>query len=330
MADRDSLATRQLPAMTLSNGSSSSKTAPPPALPSHLTASERAQARFQVKGTAIGTSHITTQFISTPHADYQPHAAPYQTQEVTVTGGAGTLALSAIRALLEHGLQRVAIFDLENTLKASGPSLQALRDDFPDTKLITHAVDVTNAEVVEDAVAATVESFGSIDILLCFAGIVGCVHAMDMSPDQWRSTLGVNTTGSFLCAQAVAKRMAAQDTGGSIMLTASISGHRVNYPQPQVAYNVSKAAVIAMKSSLAAEWAVHGIRVNTVSPGYMDTILNEGPGLEEARNSWANRNPFGRMGAVGELDGAIVLLCSRAGSYINGADIVIDGGGVVF
>ena len=154
---------------------------------------------------------------------------------------------------------------------------------------------------------------------------------MDMTPEQWRKTLDVNTTGSFLCAQAVAKQMHSAKTGGSITLTASISGHRVNYPQAQVGYNVSKAAIVSLVKSLAAEWAVHGIRVNSISPGYMDTILNAGGGnIAEARASWANRNPMGRMGAVGELDGMCVLLASRAGSYINGADMVIDGGAVVF
>jgi sorbose reductase len=151
-----------------------------------------------------------------------------------------------------------------------------------------------------------------------------------MTPDQWRRTLDINTTGSFLCAQAAAIHMRKQNTGGSIVFTASISGHRVNFPQPQVAYNVSKAAVIAMKDSLAAEWATYGIRVNSISPGYMDTVLNEGKGLEEARGVWASRNPMGRMGQVGELDGVVVLLCSRAGSYVNGADFVVDGGATVF
>lgn len=69
----------------------------------------------------------------------------------------------------------------------------------------------------------------------------------------------------------------------------------------------------------------HGIRINTLSPGYMDTILNEGDGIAPARQIWSDRNPMGRMGAVGELDGVVVLLCSRAGSYITGADFVIDG-----
>lgn len=156
---------------------------------------------------------------------------------------------------------------------------------------------------------------------------------MEMTDSQWRKTIDVNSTGAFLCAQAIAKHISTQpkpSPGGSITLTASISAHRVNFPQPQAAYNVSKAAIVALKSSLAAEWAVYGIRVNSISPGYMDTVLNEGEGLAEARDVWAGRNPMGRMGAVGELDGMCVLLASRAGSYINGADMVIDGGAVVF
>jgi sorbose reductase len=119
--------------------------------------------------------------------------------------------------------------------------------------------------------------------------------------------------------------MVEQGTGGSIVFTASISGHSVNFPQPQVSYNVSKGALLQLKSSLAAEWARYGIRVNSISPGYMDTVLNEGPGLEEAKKLWYSRNPMGRMGDPSELTGVVVLLCSRAGRYINGADILVDG-----
>lgn len=181
------------------------------------------------------------------------------------------------------------------------------------------SVDVTDADSIAEGVSSTAQALGSLDHLFCFAGIVGCFHALEMSPEQWRKTLDVNTTGAFLCAQAAAKQMAASPAPGrSITLTASISAHRVNYPQPQVAYNVSKAAIVSLKSSLAAEWAVHGIRVNSISPGYMDTILNAGEGnIATARASWASRNPMGRMGALGELDGVCVLLASRAGSYVS-------------
>ena len=81
---------------------------------------------------------------------------------------------------------------------------------------------------------------------------------------------------------------------------------------------------------LSAEWARYGIRVNSISPGYMDTILNEGAGLERARKTWAANNPMGRMGMPQELTGPVVLLCSAAGSFMNGADLVVDGGAVVF
>lgn len=110
-----------------------------------------------------------------------------------------------------------------------------------------------------------------------------------------------------------------------LLTSTAISAHRVNYPQPQVAYNVSKAAVVHMVHCLGAEWARYGIRVNSISPGYMDTILNEGAGLENARKAWAARNPMGRMGSPPELTGPVVMLCSNAGTYINGTDLVVDG-----
>lgn len=85
-----------------------------------------------------------------------------------------------------------------------------------------------------------------------------------------------------------------------------------------------------LKSSLAAEWARYGITVNSISPGYMDTVLNEGEGLAAARKVWNERNPAGRMGLPEELAGVVVMMLSRAGSYMNGADVVVDGGGHVF
>lgn len=223
------------------------------------------------------------------------------------------------------------------TLRSSQKAILQLAATFPSSRIFGVSVDVTDPESISEGVQTTVKTLGSLDHLFCFAGIVGCFHAMEMTAEQWRKTLDVNTTGAFLCAQAAAKQMSSQPAASrptsnySITLTASISAHRVNFPQPQVAYNVSKAAIVSLKSSLAAEWAVHGIRVNSISPGYMDTVLNAGEGnIKQAREVWASRNPMGRMGALGELDGVCVMLASRAGSYCNGADFVVDGGAICF
>jgi sorbose reductase len=186
------------------------------------------------------------------------------------------------------------IFDI-NPAQAQS-NIDELQEEFPAAKIRAKKVDITDDVAVNKAVAETAESLGSVDILLCFAGVVGCTHAIEMTAVEWRRTLDINTTGSFLCSQAVAKQMIAQGTGGSIVFTASISAHRVNYPQPQVAYNVSKSALLTLKNCLAAEWARYGIRVNSISPGYMDTILNEGDGIANERAIWASRNPMGRMG----------------------------------
>lgn len=292
LASRDELTKRSIPHMVLSNGSSTSLTAPPTA------STQSAEARFSVKGTGI------------------------------VTGGTGTLGMAAATALLQHGLQGLMLFDVN--IDSARKKLNSLRTDFPDANIEALSVDVTDENAVQKAVEETAQLLGSVDILLCFAGVVGCVNALDMPASQWRKILEINTTGSFICAQAAARQMVKQGTGGSIIFTASISSHRVNYPQPQAAYNVSKAALLSLKSCLAAEWARYGIRTNTISPGYMDTILNEGDGLADTRKIWSDRNPTGRMGVPSELTGAVVLLASSAGTYINGADIVVDGGAIVF
>ncbi|KAJ3915710.1 hypothetical protein F5877DRAFT_81585 [Lentinula edodes] len=321
---RNDLTKRVLAQMTLSQASNP-LTAPLPLPKENFTPSERARRRFAIEGNAIVT-------------------------------GAGGIGLSAIRALLEHGASGIAIFDVPVSYATSTPAIDDLKKDFPQAKIATYNVDVRDEELVNKTVDLVTEDFGAVDMLLCFAGVVGCEHAHELKADDWKRVMDVNVTGSWFCAQAVGKKMIAQKSGGSILFTASISGHRVNFPQPQVAYNTSKAAVLQLTRSLAgtvssddffplfntcsassfvplstAEWSSFGIRVNSLSPGYMDTILNEGAGLAVSRAIWADRNPMGRMGDVEELSGAVILLCSKqAGRYINGVDIVVDGGGIIF
>ncbi|KAJ7269806.1 hypothetical protein C8J57DRAFT_1323557, partial [Mycena rebaudengoi] len=285
---RDALKDRVVPSMVLADAdnpltSSVSRTSSA----SFLAPSDTARLRFSVRGNAI------------------------------ITGGGGMLALEAARGLLEHGASGISLFDLRSTFESprTVAALAALRETFPDVKILAKEVDVTDDTGVQRAVSATVEDLGSVDVLLCFAGIVSTVPAAETTVEQWRKVIDINTTGTWICAHAVGKQMIAQSTGGSIVFTASISAHRVNFPQPQVGYNVSKGALLQMKSSLAAEWARYGIRVNSISPGYMDTILNAGrrAGGDAAR-----------------LAGAVILLCSPAGKYMTGADIVVDGSSFTF
>ncbi|KAL4928023.1 uncharacterized protein BDV17DRAFT_298759 [Aspergillus undulatus] len=295
--ERSKLTSRIAPTFQLSDGSSTSKTARPDPISLGIPPEERAKNRFAVRGNAI------------------------------VTGGAGGIGSAACRAFLEHGLQGLAIFDLHPD--EAQTTIEGLKAEFPDATITFYKVDITDPDSVNKEVADVHRKLGSIDVLLCGAGIVGSEHAMDIAPHAWTKMLQVNTTGTFLCSQAVARFMSEQN-GGSIILIASISGHVVNFPQPQVHYNASKAAILSMKSSLAAEWARHGIRVNSISPGYMNTIVNEGEGLEVLRQEWKKRNPFGRIGQPEELTGAIILLASKAGSHITGVDILVDGGLTVF
>jgi NAD(P)-dependent dehydrogenase (short-subunit alcohol dehydrogenase family) len=117
---------------------------------------------------------------------------------------------------------------------------------------------------------------------------------------------------------------------GKIINTASMSGSVVNTPQNQTPYNVSKAGVIHMTRSLAAEWASRGVRVNSVSPGYTRTRLVEDllktPAGRDMMPRWMSLTPMGRMAEVTDLQGAVVFLASEASDYVTGHDLVIDGG----
>ena len=300
---RADLAARSLPQMKLSPFGNPLN-APFESTPPHIDPAVRSIVRFLCPGNAV------------------------------ITGGAGTLALASARALLEHGTAQITLLDLPATLKASEAAINELKARDPSASIYQHAVDVTSEPAVKAAFAIAHTKMGSIDMLLCFAGIVGCVHSLDVAAPAFQKVLDVNLTGSFLCAQAAARYMqqsANEAVAGSILFTASISAHATNYPQPQVAYNVSKAGVLHLTKNLAAEWAVYGIRVNCISPGYMDTILNEGENLQAVREVWASRCPMGRMGDVDEITGPVVMLMSpRAGRYITGANITVDGGAMCF
>jgi len=158
-------------------------------------------------------------------------------------------------------------------------------------------------------------------------GIGQWFPAEEMNEKDWDKMINVNLKGVFLMCQIVGRHMIKRKYG-KIINIASMSGKIVNKPQPQAHYNASKAAVIMLTKSLAAEWAEYGINVNSVSPGYtltplVDNLLKTKP---EYADYWKPLIPMGRFARPIDIVGAVIFLASEAANYITGHDLVVDGG----
>ena len=185
--------------------------------------------------------------------------------------------------------------------------------------------DVTEEDEVERAMEKIIDRSGSMDIVFNNAGI--CMHqdTLDATAEEFRKVIDVNLTGEFIVAQAAIRIMLANGIQGSIINMASMSGSIANVPQWQVSYNASKAGVIHMTRSLAAEFAETGIRINSLSPGYIATPMSADT-PKELRDAWMPLIPMHRMGKPEELIPAVLYLVSDQAGYTSGSDIVIDGG----
>ncbi|KAI9827892.1 MAG: hypothetical protein M1826_006198 [Phylliscum demangeonii] len=241
-----------------------------------------------------------------------------------VTGGARGLGFNIARGLAEVGAKSIAILDVNQEL---GDAAAAELYQSCHVPVSFYKVDVRDEKAVAAVMNHIADVHGAVDVVVNSAGIADSnIKAEDYDAAQFRRLVDINLTGSFLVAQASARRMICAGTAGSIIFIASMSGSIVNYPQEQSCYNASKAGVIQLGKSLAAEWARFGIRCNCISPGYMDTELNRVPALEAQKKIWVSMTPQARLGAVDELNGLAVFLASDASSYMTGANCVIDGG----
>ena len=239
-------------------------------------------------------------------------------KKAIVTGAAQGIGQSVAVAFAEAGAD-VALLDLNESVETLEKIRALGRDGF------CLKVNIAEEQEVEAAFAEIDTRFDGIDILFNNAGICICTPAETMTLDEWRKVIDVDLTAQFLVARAAGQRMIRNGKGGAIVSTASMSGHIVNVPQPQCAYNAAKAGLIHLTKSLATEWAKYNIRVNCISPGYIATPLSINVPPERMEN-WFFMAPMKRMGLAEELQGAVVYLASAAASYTTGADIVIDGG----
>ena len=186
-------------------------------------------------------------------------------------------------------------------------------------------VDVRDPESAERMVEQA-EGYAPLDILVNNAGIAKNVEAEHTSDDDWLNIISVNLNGVFWCSRAAGKRMLKRGSG-SVVNIASMSGLIVNKPQPQAAYNTSKAGVIMLTKSLAAEWAKRGVRVNSVSPGYIGTEMTKlGMSNEEWHQQWLEMTPMNRVGEPADIAHAVLYLASDAARFATGTNLVVDGG----
>ncbi len=242
--------------------------------------------------------------VSTP-----PGATDWSGRTVVVTGASGGVGRATARWLTERG---ATVFSLDRRCS----------DDVVGTFV---EVDVLDESSVESAVAGIGAAAGRIDGLVAAAGLSEeSTPAEEMSLDVWQRTIGVNLTGVFLTCRTVGRVMLAQGAG-SIVTIASMSGaHIVNVPQRQAAYNASKGGLVALTKSLAFEWAARGIRVNAVSPGYVDTpLLGSKHDLHE---QWKGATPLRRFAEPWEVAAAAGWLLGDESSFCVGAELLMDGG----
>ena len=193
--------------------------------------------------------------------------------------------------------------------------------------IVPCSCDVTNDADCTNLVETTFQEFGKIDILINNAGVSDPIAAIDEDIEEFRRVIQIDLISCFYLAQLCAKIMKDQDTGGSIVNVASIHGFVGSAPNNQPGYTAAKGGLVNLTRELALEWARFGIRVNALAPGYVATELTDEMIAGDSGKKWIERNtPLRRPATVEELDGAMLLLASEAGSYITGETIAVDGG----
>ena len=240
-------------------------------------------------------------------------------QVALVTGATRGIGLGIAEALAEAGAHvilssRVPKPEVVAGLKAAGHKVDYLQADVSDPK--------APARLVAEATAIT----GRLDILVNNAGVAKHGETHDFTEEDYRRLMDINLDAVFRACQAALGPMRAQQSG-VILNIGSISGYISNIPQPQAAYNASKAAVHMLTKSLASDYAAENIRVNAIAPGYIGTDMTSGGFANpEWAPVWRQMTPMHKVGTPEDIGAAALYLCSPASGYVTGEVLVVDGG----
>ena len=252
------------------------------------------------------------------------------TDKVTVvTGGSQGIGLGIAQRFAQEGAQ-VVIADIN--VKAGEAAVQELQAE--GHSAVYCNMDVTDLTSIQRTLYRCLDAFGRVHILVNNAGINKSGRVVDLDPAAWEAVLAVNLTGPFLCAKVFCRQMVQQQEGGSIIFISSQAGKRGG--ANAAAYSSSKFGVLGLMQCLAMEMAPHGIRVNAVCPGNVDTPMihwlfeevgrRRGTDPEEAQQHFLSINPLKRLARPTEIADVCVFLASPMASYVIGESINVDGG----
>jgi 3-oxoacyl-[acyl-carrier protein] reductase len=235
-----------------------------------------------------------------------------------VTGGGRGIGRAIALGLAEAGVD--VCVAVSRDLDAAESVAAEVREK--GRRAIARRADVASSEEAEGLVAATVEEFGKIDILVNCAGITKDTLLLRMSDSDWDQVLNVNLKGAFNCVRSAIKRMVRQRSGRIINIT-SVMGITGNAGQAN--YSASKAGMIGLTKSVAKEVGSRGITCNAVAPGWIKTQMTSHLS-QEIEAAALKQIPLGRLGEPEDIAAPVVFLCSDAASYITGQVLVVDGG----
>ncbi|HMO19336.1 MAG TPA: SDR family oxidoreductase [Candidatus Melainabacteria bacterium] len=255
---------------------------------------------------------------------------------VVLTGGGGILGRHFASALVQFGAT-VVVADLN--FESAAAVCQEILNDF---SLEAHPfeLDVSSEASVKSLMEFVVDKFGRLDVLHNNAASKSSdlkrffANTEDYDMDIWHEVMEVNLKGMFLMARAAGALMARQETGGSIIQTASIYGilspdqriyEGAEYMGVQInnpaVYSISKAGVVGLTRHLSTQWLGSKVRVNTITPGGVESGQND-----TFKKNYSNRVPMGRMADANEMVGALIYLASDASTYVTGQNVIVDGG----
>ncbi|MBW3096220.1 SDR family NAD(P)-dependent oxidoreductase [Pseudohoeflea coraliihabitans] len=240
-------------------------------------------------------------------------------QVAVITGGASGIGLAIAEALATEGAS-VALLDVNAASIADALATLSL----PEGRARGYTVDVTREEEVADAFARIDAEFGRLDVLVSAAGIIGRGSLEETESSQWKRVLDVDLSGIYMASRAALPAL--KRAGGAIVNIASIAGIRAVSPQVNVAYAAAKGGVISLTEQMAAELAAHGIRVNAVSPGFVETPMSSEQRSIGAHHGWTRRIPLRRYAQPSEIAEVCLFLASSQASYVTGTNLVVDGG----